>query len=221
MKVRVILSGGKLINPIVIICTEENVNQVNKLINLFTSSPKCNKELSFLSITPGIKIDFTRDKWRFQGRWSAQEKEIRVKSNLVLEKMLQTFIFELCNANNPDLIKKKTNYSNFNTPDEYALYLEASEHKSFKKAIFLYMDVFLKNPKSLLMPSAIELDQLRMLADDESYLSYVKNNGHYDYYVDDYNRATNKKPSFFTKPKGKNLNEEHYDYDTPQTSIQG
>ncbi len=219
MTVEIILSGDKLINPIVVICTEENVDQVTKLLSIFASSPECNKELSFLSSTQGIKIDFTKDNLKFQGCWLSEKKEIQVKNNLLLEKMLQTFIFELCNANNPDLIKNKIKYSNFFTADEYAIYLEAAEHKSFKKACLLYMDVVFRNPKSLLTPSAIELKQLKMLSEDETYLSYVKNNGHYDHYVDAYNRAMNKRDSFFIKKNENNLKGDYHDNDSLQKSF--
>ncbi|KTC82660.1 hypothetical protein Lche_0340 [Legionella cherrii] len=214
-----ILSGDKLIHPIVVLCTNDNFDQVTKLIKLFSSSPECSRELSILSSTPGIKIDFTRDNLKFQGYWLAQKKEIRVKNNLLLVNMLQTFIFELCNANNPDLAENKIKYSNFFNADQYAIYIEEAEHKSFKKASSLYTDLVFRNPQSLLIPNGIELEQLMMLYNDETYLSYVKNNGHYYRYVDAYNSAMNKRDSFFTRQNENNLKGNHYDNNSLQKSF--
>ncbi|MFT4060458.1 MAG: hypothetical protein QM652_13025 [Legionella sp.] len=204
MTIEIILREGQLTHPIVVLCKEENLEQVTTLLKLFTSSLDCAQELTSLSFTPNVKIDFTQDNLKFQGRWLADKKEIQVKNNLSLEKMLQTFIFELCNANNPDLISSKLKYSNFFTADEYATYIEMAEHQSSKKAVLLYMNIVSINPEALTMPSTAELQQLKILSGDETYLAYIKNNGHYDNYINNYNKAMHKRNNLFSE-QNKNI----------------
>lgn len=221
MTIEIILTNDNLIHPIVVLCEEENLSNITKLFTLFQSSNNCIKALSSLSKTPSVKLNFTRDDIKFQGHWLAEEKEIHVKKNLPLEKMLQTFIFELCNANNPKLQTSKLKYSNFITAEDYAIYVETAEHQSFKQATLLYMDIFSKNPGELETPSNVELKQLRMLNDDNTYLTYVKSNGHYDNYVKNYNKAMRKTNSFFDVQHKISQNEDFSTYELYLTLSSG
>ncbi|KTC86877.1 hypothetical protein [Legionella brunensis] len=205
MKTQLFLTNHGIIHPIAVICDDKDLDNIITLFSLFQSSPACEKALSVLSNTPNVKIDFTRDNLKFQGQWLADKKEIHIKNNLSLEKTLQTFIFELCNANNPALVSSKLKYSNFLTADAYATYIETAEHQSFKMAVTLYLEILSRNNDALKQPSDIEVKGLKMLFGDETYLAYVKQNGHYDYYVKGYIQAMQKRNSFFVEQQSTSL----------------
>jgi hypothetical protein len=56
MTVVITLCGDKLINPVVVICTEENQDKVTKLLKFFMSSPNCKEKLTSLSLEKRLKL---------------------------------------------------------------------------------------------------------------------------------------------------------------------
>lgn len=196
LKTQIILNTEMLINTITVIYERNDESLIVNALELFMSSPSCQKELHNLSEMNGVKIDFTREDLMFQGAWFPEQKEIRVKKGLSLEKTLQTFIFELCNAINPAFKDNQHLCYHFSSADEYATYIEEAEHNSFIKACFLYGEICSKSTQ-LKPPGPVEIQQLKRLADDASYLDYVKETGHYDHYIAQYNRLMKRQNSFF------------------------
>ncbi|MGQ3887485.1 hypothetical protein ACQUW5_00455 [Legionella sp. CNM-1927-20] len=207
--VQFILKDNKLIYPITVVCKDENLNQIITLFELFRSSPICEDVLSVLANISDVKINFSQDNLQFQGQWSVKKKEIQVKGSLPLEKKLQTFIFELCNATNPALTRSKLNYSNFLTAEEYATYIEMAEYESFQQAISLYRDIVYANPGVLPSLTDKELQQFKILLDVNSYLEHVKKNGHYDHYLNEYDRTRGYKENSIFAEQNKNLFKDH------------
>ncbi|KTD64316.1 hypothetical protein [Legionella spiritensis] len=187
-----ILNSEELNNPIKIIYQEAILDAVNILLQVVCTSEICVNKLNKVSEFHFLKIDFTATDIPFQGQWLESEQTIKVKASLPLEKMIQTLIFELCNATNPALTKNKLRLSNFPNADSYALYIETAEHQSFLEACLLYMDI-LKNHPELPRPDSQELQKFRELYDDKTYLNYVKKNGHYQHYVQYYTDTQRKK----------------------------
>lgn len=209
MKVKFILQGSAILNPITVICDDKNMSHMEKLFAFCMSSKACENELSKLSEIPDVTVDFSRDDLRFQGEWLSAVKEIRVKKNLSLEKTLQTFLFELCNALNPALTQSNLRYSNFSTANAYATYIEGAEHQSFLKTCSLYWDIWSQHSDSLEIQDEDEVQQIKKLYNYSTYLDYVKANGHYDHYVSQYTNSMSRRDGFFHNPNKQPLDIKH------------
>ena len=137
----------------------------------------------------------------FKGRFNPKTSTIEIRDNLDLKQSVTTILFELCNANNPELMRKKIRYDLFSNAHKYAIYMESAEHNSYKQAAKLYIDIINGTKDINLIPIESELDEFIKLLDFNNAMKSVQDNHHYQYYVKAYQAALPLKLTFFSPEK--------------------
>ncbi len=77
-----------------------------------------------------LSIYFTDESLVTKGFWYPQKCKIKIKNSLLPDDLLQTFIFECCNALNPKFTN--LNYESFFNDKQYSTFMEKSEYQSYQ-----------------------------------------------------------------------------------------
>jgi hypothetical protein len=201
----IIIKNPKLATSLSVDCEDETVEMIAKVIELACASNYFVLKLAQFSQTQNARVSFTaNDKGiPLQGLWIPKQSMIWINHMLPLDKLVQTLVFELCNATNDELTSEKIHFCNFNNGKGYANFIEKAEHQSFLESCRIYLELISKYP-TLLTPSQKDLQDFQQLADETSYLEFVKQNGHYQFYINAYEQWAKKNHplksmAFFTK----------------------
>lgn len=183
--------------------TEKEINNLSdklqRVDKIFAIDPDTSLLLPEVS---NVIFSFDKKECRFGGKFSGLKKEITVNTSLDIIPFIGTIIFELCNLNNTELLEIDTyNYNNgefnYNSGQEYALSKEKAEFLTISAAANIakhLAEKIIANGHSLdlfgVEPDAVEqyLSSTFKLNDFDEYLNSMKKNGHFQYYVDQFNK---------------------------------
>lgn len=139
-----------------------------------------------------INIDFVAEYLPFNGHYDYERQRIRIKDHLSVNELLETLMFECCNALNSSFDHIRLDA--FEHPHQYADHMEKAEHESFLLACQIYQYGILHAN----WPLPKNVEQYNDLITKEGWFerAHQKTNtnknknfhSHYEYYTNFFNR---------------------------------
>ncbi|MBA3662258.1 MAG: hypothetical protein H0W64_11040 [Gammaproteobacteria bacterium] len=127
------------IGSVEIVCLDNMQKDLVWLLQKIITNPSSKSLLKqLITQHPNLLLDFSKNNLFSLGCWLPEKNTIFIRNNLSQVELLQTFIFESCNAVNESFKDKKLNLKNFETAEQYAEYVEGNEYNSFIMAFSIY-----------------------------------------------------------------------------------